>query len=113
MNKSEAVNTLKALIQRMENAESAPGAVEVYVSDHGGETIMSNDFQEFLGAKGIFWQTAPRATPNYNGLVERSIQSLKAMMRVLHIQSQLNYSYWPLTVMAVRMLLNLIAWVLG
>ena len=35
-NKSEAVQTLKALIQRMENAESAPSAVEVYVSDHGG-----------------------------------------------------------------------------
>ena len=66
----------------MENAESAPSAVEVYVSDHGGETIISADFQDFLGAKGIFWQTAPRATPNYNGLVERSIQSLKAMMRV-------------------------------
>ena len=72
----------------MEDAESALTAVEVYVSDHGGEIIMSTDFQSFLGEKVIFWQTAPHATPNYNGLVERSIQSVKAMMQVLHIQSQ-------------------------
>ena len=73
-----------ALIQRMENAECAPTAVEVYVSDHGGEAMVSRDFQQFL--------------------VERSLQSLKATMCVLHIQSQLNYSYWPLTATAASMI---------
>ena len=72
-NKSAAVPTFKALIQWIEIAESALSAVEGYVSDYGGETIMSKNFQDFPGPKGIFWKTAPRATPNYNGLVERSI----------------------------------------
>ena len=52
-----------------------PERTEVYVSDHGGDTIMSNYFQRFLEEKGIYWQTAPRNTPNDNGLVERNIQS--------------------------------------
>ena len=97
---------MQALINRLENAECHPDAIEVYVSDHGGETIMSTDFQQFLLSKGIFWQTAPRATPNYNSIVERSIQSKKAMMRTFHIQSQLSWGYWPLTSAAARMIMN-------
>ena len=104
--KSDAVLEMMALINRLENAECHPDAIEVYVSDHGGETIMSTDFQQFLLSKGIFWQTAPRATPDYNAVVERSIQSKKAMMHTLHIQSQLSWGYWPLTSATARVIMN-------
>ena len=46
---------------------------------HGGETIMSNDFQDFLAHNGIFWQTGPRNTPNYNAIGEHNIQTLKGI----------------------------------
>ena len=83
-----------------------PERTETYVSDHGGETIMSLEFQKFLSDKGIFWQTAPRHTPNFNGLVERNIQTKQAIQRALHIQSGLTWGYWPLTSSAARMILN-------
>ena len=78
----------------LENTDKVPEHTEVYVLDHGGDTIMSLLFQQFVVRKGIFWQTAPRRTPNYNGLVEQNIQS------------GLSMSYWPLTSAAARMILN-------
>ena len=103
---SEAAEQFQALIQRLENTDEVPERTEVYVSDHGGDTIMSLTFQKFLEAHGIFWQTAPRHTPNYNGLVERNIQTKKAIQRALHIQSGLTWGFWPLTSSAARMILN-------
>ena len=46
--KSESAGEFKALKQRLENTEEFPLQVETHVSDHGGETIMSLDFQQFL-----------------------------------------------------------------
>ena len=57
--KSDAIQRLKDLIQRLHNAECYPSRIQVYVSDHGGETIMSTDFQNFLQDHGIFWQSGP------------------------------------------------------
>ena len=57
----------------MENADCPPEGVEIHNSDHGGEVIASKDFQQWLGQRGIFWRSAPRITPNYNGVVERNI----------------------------------------
>ena len=104
--KTAAAEQFQALIERLENTDEVPERTEVYVSDHGGDTIMSLSFQQFLERKGIFWQTAPRRTPNYNGLVERNIQSKNAIQRALHAQSGLSTSYWPLTSAAARMILN-------
>ena len=84
--KSDAVQRLQNLIQRLHNVEYYLSRIQVYVSDHSGETIMTNDFQDFLAQHGIFWQTAPRNTPNYNAIVERNIQTLKTIMRALHLQ---------------------------
>ena len=69
---------------------------------------MSTEFQDFLQDidNGIFWQSGPRNTPNYNALVERNIQTKKAMVRALHLQSQLSEGYWPLTSSAARFILN-------
>ena len=67
---------------------------------------MSTDFQTFLQENGIFWQSGLRNTPNYNALVEQNIQTKKAMVRALHLQSQLSVGYWPLTSSAARFLLN-------
>ena len=83
--KSEAWHHFRDLIMRLENTDEVPERTETYVSDHGGETIMSLEFQRFLSDKGIFWQTAPRHTPNFNGLVERNIQTKQAIQRALHI----------------------------
>ena len=46
--------------------------------------------------------------PNYNAVVERNIniQTTKAMVRALHLQSQLSGGYWPLTSSAARFILN-------
>ena len=62
--KAETARTFMNLILRLENAESPPDRVQVYVSDHGGETIMSIQFQEFLEyiswdilADGTSWNT--------------------------------------------------------
>ena len=51
--KSDAVHKLKDLIQRLHNAECYPSRIPVYVSDHGGETMMSTEFQNFLQDHGI------------------------------------------------------------
>ena len=67
---------------------------------------MSLDFQQFLLSKGIFWQSAPRNTPNYNGLVERNIRTKGAIQQALHAQSGLSMRFWPLTSSAARMILN-------
>ena len=98
--KAAAAEQFQALIMRLENTDKVPECTEVYVSDHGGDTIMSLSFQQFLESKGIFWQT------NYNGLVERNIQSKNAIQRALHAQSGLSMGYRPLTSAAARMILN-------
>ena len=100
--KAEAVAELKGLIQRLENAECFPKRIVCYVSDHGGETIMGHDFQEYLHAKGIFWQYGPHNTPNYNALVERNIRTKQALQRTLHLQSGLLAGHWPLTSSSAR-----------
>ena len=104
--KSEAPRHLVALILRLENSEYHVKCIQGYVTDHGGDTIMSHNLQDFLRDKGIYWQTAPRETPNYNAMVERNIQTKKALMRTLHFQSQLGDSYWPLMSDAARFLMN-------
>ena len=104
--KAEAAGEFQSLILRLENTDEVPERTEVYVSDHGGDTIMSLDFQQFLSSKGIFWQSAPRNTPNYNGLVERNIRTKGAIKRALHAQSGLSMRFWPLTSAAARMILN-------
>ena len=104
--KKKASGQFQALIQRLENTDEVPERTETYVSDHNGETIMSTEFQHFLEQRGIFWQSAPRNTPNYNSVVERNIQSKNAIQRALHIQSGLPWGYWPLTSATARMILN-------
>ena len=80
--KSEAQQHFRDLIAGLENTDDVPEHTETYVSDHGGDTIMYSDFQRFLSEKDIFGrQTAPRHTPNYNGLVERNIQTKQAIQR--------------------------------
>ena len=104
--KSEGYRHFMALILRLENAEIYPRRIYGYVSDHGGDTIMSTSFQEFLRDRGSYWQTAPRETPNYNALVERNIQTKKSIMRSLHYQSQQGDLYWTLTSDVARIFLN-------
>ena len=54
------------------------GRVETLTSDHGGEVI-SNDFQAWLRANGIFHITAPQKEMNYNAIIERSSAVIKSM----------------------------------
>ena len=92
--KAEAYGAAKALILKMENADRPPEGIEIYQSDHGGEMIMSTELRAFLDERGIFWRTAPRRTPNYNGVVERHIQSKNNMMRTFIQQSGLPDDKW-------------------
>ena len=85
------------MIQRLHNAECYPLRIQVYVLDHGGETILSTEFQIFLQDHGIYILAIRSKAPNYNAIVERNIQTKKAMVRGLHLQSQLSGGYWPLT----------------
>ena len=61
------------------------------------QIMVGTNFQNLLQANGIFWQSGPRNTPQYNAVVERNVQTKKAMVRALHLQSQLSGGYWPLT----------------
>ena len=79
--KAEAYGAVKALILKMENADRPPEGIEIYQSDHGVKVIMSTEFRAFLDERGIFWRTAPRRNPSYNGVVKRHIQSKTNMMR--------------------------------
>ena len=76
--KSETPRHLMALILRLENSEYHVKCIQGYVTDDGGDTIMSHNLQDFLRDRGIYWQTAPRETPNYNAMVKRNIQTKKA-----------------------------------
>ena len=71
--RSEAARHLMALILRLENSEYIVECIQGCVTDHGGDMIMSHNLQDFLRDRGIYWQTAPRETPNYNAMVERNI----------------------------------------
>ena len=45
---AETVIQYQGFIQRLENAEAPPYRVQSHVSDNGGDTILSLDFQRFL-----------------------------------------------------------------
>ena len=63
--KSEAWHHFKDLITRLENTDEVPERTETYVSDHGGETIMSLEFQKFLLDKGIFLADCAETRPKF------------------------------------------------
>ena len=104
--KKAAAGQFQSLISRLESTDKVLERTEVYVSNHGKDTILSHYFQQFLKVHGIFWQTAPCSTPNYNLIVERNIQTKKAIQQALHIQSGLTVGYWPVSSVPACMILN-------
>ena len=93
--KSEAEEFLMKLIVRLDNTAIPNGWVETLTSDHGGD-VLSKQFQNWLGFRGIFHLTAPGREPNYNAVIERASAVMEQMGFAFLKHANRPRSWWDL-----------------
>ena len=74
-------------------------------SDGGGEFI-SNDLQLWLRSQGITFSPSAARTPEQNGVSERHIQSIMAIVRSTLKQARLTSGHWEHAALAAACVLN-------
>ena len=94
----------KFILYKTEVENQLSGKIKMRMSDRGGEYV--TPVGDYCAQHGIRHEVTPPYSPQSNGVAERKIRTLKAIMNAILISSGLPQNMWRYAILLANYLLN-------